>query len=321
MRKLNLLYILIFFFSCERDEIAIEKHPMGTIVERQINMGSNYNQQIFYSASEDIVVSSNTKDDWDLGFSSSKNSSEIIINSSTFSQISEIEEHLFEDPISITDLKWRWDNPKGVYYGVAFNTPKSSSTYVIDRGYNLDGSARGYRKIRIDSITNQSYFITYAKLNNGEINNLEIKKDSLFNFQYLSFNKNSLIDIAPRKDSWDLVFTQYTHLFTGNIETPAYLVTGVLTNYLNNVLVTKDSVNSFEEININMIANYKFSENQDEIGYNWKSFDFENQVYSIKSGITYVIKDVTNRYFKMHFTDFYNDLGEKGHPKFEIQEL
>ena len=99
------------------------------------------------------------------------------------------------------------------------------------------------------------------------------------------------------------------------------MVTGVLTNYLNNVLVTKDSINSFEKININMIADYQFSDNQDEIGYNWKTFDFDNQVYSIKSGITYVIKDVTNRYFKMRFTDFYNDIGEKGHPKFEIQEL
>ena len=321
MKKLNLLYILIFFFSCERDEIAIDKHPIGIMVERQINMGSDYSKQIFYSASEDIVVSSNTKDDWDLGFSSSKNSSEIIINSSTFSQISELEDHLFEDPISITDLTWRWDDPKGVDYGLAFETPINSSTYIIDRGYNLDGSARGYRKIRIDSITNKSYFITYAKLNNTEINNIEIQKDSLFNFQYFAFNNNNLINIAPRKDSWDLVFTQYTHLFTNNIETPAYLVTGVLTNYLNNVLVTKDSINSFEEININMIANYKFSENQDEIGYNWKSFDFENQIYSIRSGVTYVIKDITNRYFKMHFTDFYNDLGEKGYPKFEIQEL
>ena len=66
-----------------------------------------------------------------LGFSSSKNSSEIIINSSTFSQISEIENHLFENPISTTDLTWRWDNPKGVYYGVAFNTPKSSSSSVL----------------------------------------------------------------------------------------------------------------------------------------------------------------------------------------------
>ncbi len=321
MRKINLVYILIIFISCERDEIAIEKHPMGTIVKQQINMGSDYSQQIFYNTSQDIVVSSNTKDDWDLGFSSSKNSSEIIINSSTFSQISEIENHLFENPISTTDLTWRWDNPKGVYYGVAFNNPKSSSTYVIDRGYNLDGSSRGYRKIRIDSITNISYFITYAKLDNTEINNIEIKKDSLFNFQYFSFKNNNIVNIAPEKDNWDLVFTQYTHLYTDNIETPAYLVTGVLTNYLNNVLVTKDTINSFEEININMIADYQFSDNQDEIGYNWKTFDFDNQVYSIKSGITYVIKDVTNRYFKMRFTDFYNDIGEKGHPKFEIQEL
>ena len=28
-----------------------------------------------------------------------------------------------------------------------------------------------------------------------------------------------------------------------------------------------------------------------------------------------------DKYYKLHFIDFYNNLGEKGYPKFEIQEL
>ena len=322
MSRLSLLYICIFFISCERNEIAIEPHPMGEVELQQINMQSNYSQQIFYNASENMVISSNTKIDWDLAFQSSANGSQIIINSSTFSQICELEEHLFEAPIFIIDdLIWKWDSPKGIYDGTAFNNTESSTTYILDRGYNIDGTQRGYRKIKIDSINNSSFFITYSELDNTGMQSIEIIKDSLANYQYFSFNNNNIVNIEPNKDNWDLVFTQYTHLFIDNFETPAYLVTGVLTNYLNNVMIAKDTINSFEEINLGLINAYTFSQYQDEVGYNWKIFDFETQSYSVRSEITYILKDVSNRYFKMHFIDFYNELGEKGYPKFEIQEL
>ena len=322
MSRINLIYICIFFISCERNEIPIEQHPMGEIQLQQINMQSDYSQQIFYNSSENIGVSSNTKSDWDLGFQSSQNGSQIIINSSTFSQISELEGHLFEDPISLIDLTWKWDSPQGIYTATAFNKPESpTTTYILDRGYNIDGTQRGYRKIKIDSINRYSFFITYSELDNTDMQSVEINKDSLFNYQYFSFTNNDIVNIEPEKGNWDLVFTQYTHLFIDNSATPAYLVTGVLTNYLNDVMIAKDTLNSFEEISLPLINSYDFSQHQNAIGYNWKAFDFENQIYSIRSDITYIIKDVSNRYFKMHFIDFYNDLGEKGYPKFEIQEL
>ena len=320
MKKIKFLYILILFAGCEQSEIAIEKHPMGEIEINQISMGSDYSQQIFYSLKNNISKT-NTKTAWDLGFDSSKSGSQIIINSSTFSQIAKLEDHFFEDPVSITDLTWGWDNPKGIFNGTAFNTTQNSTTFILDRGYNLNGTSRGYRKIKIDSINSNGYFIKYAMLDNTELVNIQIKRDSLFNFKYLSFDNNNIITIEPEKSNWDLVFTQYTHLFIDNLETPAYLVTGVLTNYMNNVLVAKDTIHSFEEVNIDFIESYNFSNHQDEIGYNWKIYNFESQSYTVKTDIIYIIKDVFNRYFKMHFIDFYNDDGEKGYPKFEIQEL
>ena len=104
MRQITLIYIFILLVSCERNELPIEPHAMGEIQLQQINMQSDYTQQVFYNLSENLVVSSNTKSDWDLGFHSSATSSQIIINSSTFSQISELEGHVLEDPISLTIL-------------------------------------------------------------------------------------------------------------------------------------------------------------------------------------------------------------------------
>tara|TARA_B100001250_G_scaffold334074_1_gene299873 strand:+ start:16989 stop:17957 length:969 start_codon:yes stop_codon:yes gene_type:complete len=322
MKKSTLIYLLLILcVACEQDEIAIDKHPIGEIEVTQINIGSDYSQQIFYNINENNIIGNNIKTDWDLAFRLNANESKIIINSSTFSQISKLENYNFNTPVILADLTWRWDNPNGVNFGTAFDNTENSTTYILDRGYNINGTSRGYKKIRIDSINSSSFFITYANIDNTNLESVEIIQDSLFNFQYFSFNTDTIINIEPRKDKWDLVFTQYTHLFTNNLETPAYLVTGVLTNYLNNVTIAIDSTNSFDDINLDVISNYTFSNDQDEIGYNWKTFDFDEQVYSVNTEIIYIIKDMSNRYFKMYFIDFYNDLGEKGHPKFVIQEL
>jgi len=66
---------------------------------------------------------------------------------------------------------------------------------------------------------------------------------------------------------------------------------------------------------------FNFSNEQNAIGYKWKIYDFDAQIYSVNSQMTYIIKSVSNRYFKLRFLDFYNNEGEKGFPSFEIQEL
>ena len=86
-------------------------------------------------------------------------------------------------------------------------------------------------------------------------------------------------------------------------------------------MAATDTINKFTDIDLNMIDQYNFTDMQNEIGYDWKKYNFTSQNYTVNSEITYIISDVDNRYFKLHFIDFYNDNGEKGSPKFEIQEL
>ena len=95
----------------------------------------------------------------------------------------------------------------------------------------------------------------------------------------------------------------------------------MLTNYINNVEVAIDTNNIFSSIEYNMLMTYNFSSLQDKIGYDWKSFDLDNQIYTIDSKKNYIIKDQKGFYYKMHFIDFYNNNGEKGFPLFEFQLL
>ena len=322
MKKLNIIYVFFVLLGCEQNEIPIKQHSSGNITSKQINMGSSYSQQIFYNLNDNTVITENEKTDWDLAFESSSEGWNIIINSSTFSQLAELSDINFNDHISVNNLNWRYDNPLGIRYETAFGDYRNkNSVYILDRGYKLNGNTRGYKKIIIDSINNTSYYIKYANLDNTSMQNLEIKKDNTYNFQYISLDNDETINIEPKKENWDLLFTQYTHLFLDNEETPAYLVTGVLTNYLNNIMVATDTINTFKDIELNMIDQYNFTNEQNEIGYNWKLYNFTSQSYIVKADITYIISDIDGRYFKLHFIDFYNDNGEKGNPKFEIQKL
>ena len=322
MRYIIFLLLLFVFSACEQEELPIIPHTSGEVLTQQIELESDYRNQIFYKLDGNMISSSNLKVDWDMAFESSVDGWRILVNSSTFSQVGEFQNIDFFDVNTVNNIVWKWDNPEGIYEGTAIGDYRSSNNiYIIDRGYTLNGNSRGYRKIMIDTVTEEYYQITYSKLDNTDINTLKITKNSNYNFTYFSFTNDSIVNIEPNYNQWDLCFTQYTHLFPDNEETPSYLVTGVLTNYLNDISVAIDSVSNFDDINYEMISMYEFNNQQDDIGYNWKYYDFDNEIYNVHPYINYIIKNQEERYFKLHFLDFYNNNGEKGYPLFEIQEL
>ena len=183
MKKIKTWYLGLFIFvlfSCEQDEIAIDRHLPGEINSTQISLGQNYGQQIFYRLKENSVISENQKNEWDLGFESNESGWRIIINSATFSQLAKVSITDFNTEININTLNWTWDNPKGIDYGTAFGDYRNKKElYILDQGYNLDGSSRGHKKIMIDSINNNSYFITYANIDNTNLQTIEVMKDNI----------------------------------------------------------------------------------------------------------------------------------------------
>ena len=97
-------------------------------------------------------------------------------------------------------------------------------------------------------------------------------------------------------------------------------MTGVLIND-KTTQVAVDTINDFNQINYSSLSDYQFLSQRDIIGYNWKEFNFETNLYSVKDNINFVIRDFEGKYYKMRFIDFYNNQGLKGYPKFELEEL
>lgn len=314
-----LISTILFLFSCEKGEIPVNL-DRSELKITQINLESNYAKQVFYNVKQNSIISSNTKTEWDLGFGNEEGVFNIIINSSVFSQIKKINNLLFEEVTTIPDsIDWSWDDPSNTSNTTIGNSWDNNITYIIDLGFDIDGNSRGYKKFKVDAFSNNYYIITVSNLNNSELRTIQIPKNENVQYSRLSLASSTIIS-SPNKDDWDLLFSQYTHLYADSI-VPAYLVTGTLINQKSGIEVAVDSVNTFSDIIFSNINNYTFNNNQDIIGYNWKLYDFDNGYYIINSNISYIIKNTEGRYYKLRFIDFYNEVGVKGYPTFEVQEI
>src|SRR5690606_8382971 len=124
--------------------------------------------------------------------------------------------------------------------------------------------------------------------------------------------------VEPVKEGWDLAFTQFTHIF----HAPDYLnygVVGCLTNTHNTLSLKVTDGTAFEDIDYEYASDLVLSNDRDIIGYDWKTFLYDQNKYLVHSEKVYIIKDHEGDLYKLRFIDFYNMIGQKGVPTFEFQ--
>ena len=310
---------LVCLNSCEKDELPVLAHEPGLGIVTQLNMMQDYRYQLFYDLGSNSVTSQNIKTDWDLGFEAGDKGWHVVLNSARGGAASRTGNSNFASVTSYTGAVWQWDEPSGNLDSTAIGDHRGTSeVYLIDRGYNHLGQHTGYRKVIIQDVTDNFYTVRFAQLDGKGDTIVHIGKDTSISFVALSFDHSCAVLIEPSKTEWDLLFTQYTHLFDTFPNT--YLVSGVLINRFK-VQVAIDDQKDFSEISYADVASYAFSTLVNTIGYDWKEFDFSSGIYNVFPHINYIIKDTDGHYFKLHFIDFYNASGAKGSPKFEMQEL
>lgn len=319
MNKLLYLPLLLICFSCKKEEIPIEKHGAGGVVTNSFEMGTDYKKQAFFDLNTNSFVSENIKTSWDLGFECSENGSQIILNSANFMFAGKVSNNTFNSVTDTIGIEWHCDVPSGNLDSTAIGDwQNNDGVYIINRGSDHLGISRGFCKIEFQATTSTSYTFRIANLDGTLEEQVTINKNDDFNYIPFSIDNRTPVSIEPNKEDWDLQFTQYTHIFTELDE--EYLVVGVLTNR-NNVQVTKIYDKDYADISFEDIGNYSFSSAINVIGYDWKFFNFSTSNYTININQNYIVKTTEDIYYKIHFIDFYNALGDKGTPTFEIQEL
>ena len=319
-------YILIFaisavFTACEQEEIPVINEPGETpgVITNQLEMGDDYQTQMFYDLGTNSVVGQNLKTSWDLGFEASPSGWRVVLNTANGGAVANTEISDFESVTSASGWEWKNEVNSGNLDSTAFGDYRETlNVYIVDRGFDVEGNSLGFFKIVIESVDESNYTIRAANLDGSNEQTLSIPKNDELNFVAYSFELGSVVSVEPPKDSWDILFSQYTFVF---IDPPtAYIVTGALINR-NGVEVAVDYSTPFENIDLEFANSLEYTNNIDVIGYEWKFFDFTAAIYLVDSDINYIIKDTEGRIFKLHFTDFYNQNGEKGAPEFEVQEL
>jgi hypothetical protein len=324
-------FIAFALTSCFKEDERVQPHQSGSVTTDTIVLTQNYKYQVYFDLSSNSKVASNPRTDWDLAFECKNGGVHIRLNSSCFMKAADCGLIPFAQAIDTAGMRWKFDRSDGNPDSTALlhwinvngnDTLYSGHVYAIDRGLDENGVGRGLKQVVFDGYKQGIYLFRWANIDGTDVNSANVETDTTLNFMHYSFNNGGSMQAQePAKTQWDLLFTQYsTTLFTDAGDPYPYLVTGVQINQ-NSLQVAVDSTISFSEITFEKALVMSYSNALDVIGYDWKYYSFDAGSYTVRDKLNYVIKDPEGFYYKLRFTGFYNELGQKGYPVFEFQQL
>jgi hypothetical protein len=308
----------------------VEPHPRGDVQTDTVPMTENYLHQVFFSLDSGKMVKTVVKTTYDLGFECSAQGWLVILNTSNFMKAADLGEVPFGQSYDTTGLKMHFDksdgNPDSNAVGRWFtlhgtDTVGNNHVYAVSRGLDELGNPLGLCQVIFDSLKNNTYFFRYAPLKGGPATHGTATKDPSVNYVFFSFKTGAVVAVEPPKETYDLLFSQYTTLlFTSEGIPYPYLVTGVMLNR-HLVVAAADSSADFSSITRDKAMTMDFTKALDVIGYDWKYYNFTTGVYTIRPNRNFVIRGISGFYYKLRFIGFYNGSGLKGYPVIEYQRL
>lgn len=325
-----------------------ESASMGGSIKPEVG-GPNQPNQVYVNLSSKSQIKIR-RDVWDLGFYSGE-SFHVRLNSSLYMFAAELDFTNIDDvnETDVADLKPGMnflienadkyvDHPEGDLNKLAIKTISENDfenpVYLLKMGNEIGseipqpggvavaGAERGWKKIRILR-RGDSYLLQYADVNSNTHKEVLVSKSENFNFTFFSLMSENTVSAEPQHTEWDLNFTVSSGIaeFPGAGRTAYGYPDYVAVNYLGNIKGYPVSVDSFRYSNFSLsdIDESAFSSHQDVIGSDWRITMPPNR--GINNSIFYVIKDSKGNLYKLRFTAFENENGERGYPEFEYRLL
>ena len=336
------------------DDNNLPSEPIQVIIEgadvAPTVGGPNQQNQVYVDLSTNTMTSVQ-RDSWDLGFYTGSDF-KVIINSSIFmaaGQLSSTDiDAVNSNNQEVQDLQPQVavgtfddanmayiDAPNGDLSNTAFAEISATNTnnyvYLVNLGdevgtatastgsVEISGESRGWKKVRILQDGN-NYILQYANLDDTTHQEVTISKDADYNFTFFSFNTNSIVNVEPKKEEWDLNFTVFTN------EIPGYGSYGysdyVLNNTLENATVYMidtevDTELSYENFTLVDVETSLFVENDRRtIGSSWRNGGGPGTLPSLKNNVFYIVNDTDGNLYKLKFLALTNENGERGYPEF-----
>ncbi|MFT4062093.1 MAG: HmuY family protein [Edaphocola sp.] len=320
-----MLALLFFGTSCFKNEGSYPLPEIDTTVQSgSVSMGEDYSTQIFFSLKNGQVLANEYKS-WDISFTTRADSNELWMNGGKNVLIYPTGTTDFAAVTTTTGISstdWKYDAPGGLIttsgLGILGDSNHIGEVLIADDG------AGNYYKLQIEENTATAYTIKTAALTANTGTEITLPKDTNYNYVFYSF-ANGIVAVEPPKTDWDLLFTRYRHVYVGfnnDGSDMLYIVNGVLANPYNTQTASDTSSGiSFEAYSLDNALLDTLKPNRDEIGFDWKSVNINTATYTVLSNYIYLVSDQESSLWKLHFTNFYDDEGHKGTPKFEYQRL
>lgn len=298
-------------------------------VNDQVEIGAGYANQVWYSMAND-EQGAEAKDNWDLAFDMVEITSTIRINSESGVMLWNYPKGNYSawnsvDTAGLSGWSPRYNSDTSWTYGAMGRYADPNNGFDLDWGtydmtshqvlgdsiYIIKLTNGDFKKLFIEKRASGKYTFKFANIDGSDEKTGSIDKAnySTENFGYYSLVNNKDLDREPARNSWDLVFTQYTGFVP-----IAYTVTGVLHN--RGVRVARAE-------NIANVATYKswqahtMMSEINTIGYNWKSFSGGG--YSIKDSLVFFVKDIDDAIWKLVFTGFESSTGKYEFSKEKVE--
>lgn len=225
------------------------------------------------------------------------------------------------------------DNPAGDITKTAIAsvsaTESENKVYIVNRGTGVSNAPLGWKKVRILRKGN-GYTVQYADINSSTVTSVDVTKNALSRFQYVSFSTNNVVTVEPEKTKWDIAWTGFTNTFpTGAPPAPLipyYFQDMIITNtggvqtYTYNMNATNTlTYDTFAEANL---AGLTYSTSQIGIGSSWRVTGGPppSPPPGVNATRFYIIKDAEGNVYKLQFTALTTN-GERGKPQFKFALL
>lgn len=298
--------------------------PKGDGSVMTADMGSNYEYQYFVSLQENKIIHISKNDTWHLAFETTQDGYKILLNGGTGMAAMKIQKSDFKNVNSNDTIglsrNWVVDRMSGDIDSSAIGDwKKEEAVYLI----RLNPEGTKIRKLKITYVDAFQYIIEIGDINSTQATQFTLVKKASQNYTYFSFDFLTTVDnVEPQnKNDWDIQITKYSYVFYEQNPPLPYIVVGVLLNPTN-TLAYKDSLTDFNNINESFVSNLSFQKNPQIIGFDWKTYDIDKNIYTIDRRYNYIVKNTNNNAIvKLRFLDFYSSTGLKGSPKFELKRV
>lgn len=338
---MKFLYLLLIpiFFSCIPEEDPVTPKDRGDLVAGYMNQ-SIYDYQGFFDLGTNAFVSFNAKSSWDIALDCNENY--VILNGARPCKGAYIEFENFQSADDkYTPDSLYIDEPNGDFSKSAIgrwwidqagSELKQSKIFYIDRGRDARRRPLGTYKFQVLDWDEDSYTIQFGDIDETEITQMKIMRDKDYNMVYLNFDDTTQLQtVSPKKDEWDLLFSENSEYVpldaidsSATSDAIPYQVRGVYLNPNNvqAILYENPYDIDFTEITREDVQFLELSSDLNAIGYDWKNFSLQGEVYTVDPTKIYIIKDTDGFLYKLRFISFFStDGGIRGYTTFEFQQL